>query len=264
MSSRSPAVRSRSALLLLLAASLCVALASASAAAAPKKVVRVTSDLGARMSRTGLDHDFYCPREFVPGRPGGFHKVQSRQACCILDKSLAVMEVIYLMRKCTRFVHGGPSSTRWGACFTGAVDSIYWHLRACCVDTLFVEDHTERHCMKAIHAPLMDIKQQLKPHFHLCTSEDVKESEFEAQHHNKHFSGKPNVDHCHLTEAHSVRIIKRLHKAARTLFSEDPTDLTAKAKGFLAMADDDTLAKVTKLLKLHHGAPHDGAKCDGC
>jgi hypothetical protein len=82
-----------------------------SAAAAPKKVVRVTSDLGARMSRTGLDHDFYCPREFVPGRPGGFHKVQSRQACCILDKSLAVMEVIYLMRKCTRFVHGGPSST---------------------------------------------------------------------------------------------------------------------------------------------------------
>ena len=214
-----------------------------------------------RMSDEGLDHDFYCPREFIPGRPGGFRAIASRQACCILDKSLAVMETIYLMRTCTRFQ---DKIKKWGSCFTGAVRSIQWHLRACCVDPLFFQDHTERRCMRAIHDPLRDIIQQFAPHFKLCTSEDVKEAKMMKQHKNKNFVGTPNKDHCHSTEAHAVRIIKRLHKAARELYGVCPIDLTPRTQGFLVIADADTLPKVEKLLAQNHGAPHDGSACDGC
>merc|ERR1712072_1303166 len=62
-------------------------------------------------STSNLDKNFYCPKEFIPGRPGGFLKPTSKQACCILDKSLETMEVLYLMRSCQTYE---AEYTGWG------------------------------------------------------------------------------------------------------------------------------------------------------
>ena len=41
-----------------------------------------------------------CPMRFVPGRPGGFHRHASRQACCVLTAAVDLGELIFAARHC--------------------------------------------------------------------------------------------------------------------------------------------------------------------
>ena len=47
-----------------------------------------------------IDKKFYCPKQFVPGRAGGFKHEAGKQGCCVLDASLEVAESIYMMHEC--------------------------------------------------------------------------------------------------------------------------------------------------------------------
>jgi hypothetical protein len=62
-----------------------------------------------------IDQNFYCPKEFVPGRPGGFLHTASKRGCCVLDKSLGYMELIYRLNTC--LVYSGEEET--APCWAG-------------------------------------------------------------------------------------------------------------------------------------------------
>ena len=85
-----------------------------------------------------INQDFYCPKTFVvraapsaahraqnmltriappftipypacsqrhpqPSRPGGFAKQSGRQACCVADKAIGMMELLYAIHKCKKY-----------------------------------------------------------------------------------------------------------------------------------------------------------------
>jgi len=206
-----------------------------------------------------LSKNFYCPKEFYPSKPGGFQFETSQQACCVLDKSLALMEVIYLMRHCKKYEHGDK---HWGMCWSGAVDAIYWHLRACCVDKKFFFDHSERECMARVHDGLKHVRSKLNETFYYCTGMDAL---------SKKYKGVPVKYYCKKAERKAVPIIRQLHLAARYLYQRGwrTGDVNKQTKSFLriaAAADDDTLANVEKFFAMNggKGVPSDGAPCEGC
>ena len=133
------------------------------------------------------------------------HKfAKSRQGCCMLDKVslvlmwklliarpqvVAFMEVIHLLRTCKTFemgtvedgeqnqqtrtmdkrkVDGLSKEDKWGRCDAGAMSTIFWHMRACCVDKVFFFDHSERSCVRLIHQVMRDT-QSLQREYKKCT-----------------------------------------------------------------------------------------------
>ena len=63
---------------------------------------------------------YYCPDEFTPpfvlGEFMGFHNENSAYACCLLDKSLGYMELIYRINTCpvySGFDKGSPCWAGW-------------------------------------------------------------------------------------------------------------------------------------------------------
>ena len=181
------------------------------------------------------------------------------------------MEILYIMRNCKSYekeytgadakplivahffvAHSTiASTTGWGHCYSGAADNVYWHLRACCVDNEFFKDHTESECFHAIKLPLMDIRQNLIPRFKSCTGYGDNLARHE--------------DECDKTESHLVRIIERLHTAARIMYKANPRDVTHAAKEFIAITHEDTLKHVESFLRANGGqVPNDGEPCDGC
>ena len=55
---------------------------------------------GAAFDWSKVDESYHCPKQFVPGRPGGFMSHAAKEGCCLLDASLNVAETIYMMHEC--------------------------------------------------------------------------------------------------------------------------------------------------------------------
>ena len=55
-----------------------------------------------------IDQTFFCPKAFVPGRPGGFTKPEGAQACCVAGTGIALLEIIYAIHKCKRYSARAP------------------------------------------------------------------------------------------------------------------------------------------------------------
>ena len=100
------------------------------------------------------------------------------------------MEVIHLLRTCKTFEIGTvddgeqnqqtrkmnakvadgslSKEDKWGRCDAGAMATIFWHMRACCVDKIFFFDHSERSCVRLIHQVMRDA-QSLQREYKKCT-----------------------------------------------------------------------------------------------
>jgi hypothetical protein len=190
-----------------------------------------------RGRRESLDKAFYCPKEFIPARPGGFRDESSKQGCCILDKSIALMEVIYLMRTCTLFEN---LSSRWGLCDANAIRTLHTGLRACCVDSLFKLEKIEQSCMQTIAEPLHELDKAVKPLFKECTGMAGSD-----------LSGVPKKSACAVTEVHIAKIVKALHQSAEVLYSKE--DITKESQQFMDITKHDTMGGIVRFLKNHGG-----------
>jgi hypothetical protein len=212
-----------------------------------------------------MDTKFFCPKEFVPGAAGGFKDPESRQACCILDKSIALMEIIYLARNCQKFESTKDDS--FTNCFTGALEMVFWHLRACCVDLEFFEDKTERPCMSHIKKSLSTLHRTtptgLATEWGKCTghllSDGTKITRLAR------LQGKMTVDRaaCEKVEMLIVKyLLPRVHEAAQALYKD--SELTKDARQYLNIVDKKGSQRaVDSFLKENGGITNDGEPCLG-
>ena len=207
-----------------------------------------------------MDTKFFCPKEFVPGRAGGFKSNKSRQACCMLDKSIAMMEIIYLARNCQKFE--ATKDSTFSNCYAGALKMVYWHLRACCVDLEFFEDKSERQCMSDIHSPLNTMRRdgddELKALWGVCTGTIDANGDKVAP----ADIGAADRVACKQVEVKIVKyLLPRIHTAANDLY--DKKDLTKAARKYLEIINMGTQKAVDKFLTENGGITNDGEPCLG-
>ena len=74
-----------------------------------------------------ISPDFFCPKMFVPGRPGGFLTPQGAQGCCFLGKAADLIEIIFGMHACMHYQDDASK-----ACFGGALDEVIKEDTECC------------------------------------------------------------------------------------------------------------------------------------
>ena len=212
-----------------------------------------------------MDTKFFCPKEFVPGAAGGFKDPQSRQACCILDKSIALMEIIYLSRSCQKFESAKDDS--FTNCFTGALKMVYWHLRACCVDLEFFEDHTERTCMSHIKKPMHTLGRStptgLKTEWGKCTGELKSDGTPITRLQRLQHGYTADRAACKKVETLIVKyLLPRVHAAAKALYKDN--ELTKDARRYLNIVDKKgSQSAVDSFLKENGGITNDGEPCLG-
>ena len=88
-----------------------------------------------------LDHNYFCPKAWIPGRAGGFRAHRSQEGCCMLDAAANVAESLYLMHQCG-FSYGlGSQAKVW------STEEHSWLKRVCTiVDPMPSLDDLERRC----------------------------------------------------------------------------------------------------------------------
>jgi len=170
-----------------------------------------------------------CSRKFVPvvaGKPQ-FHSAAGREGCCVLDKSIAAMELKYAMSSCRSFraaqrkAPAGATGTqaKINPCFAGAVELLRTSLHACC------PPHSTTHCHAAIQQPLRLLDSSLEPQFRQCVS---VENELEDA----------NDSTCRRAAHASVRVISALLGAADKLYKESARDVTPASATMLTLCAD--------------------------
>ena len=120
----------------------------------------------------GLISDaYFCPKEFVPARPGGFSSWQAKQGCCVAGKGVAFMDITFALHKCTRFQlhHAGAP------CYAGALRDLEADLSACCVvkeagESESGEDEKDDGCTQTIAAARKAIVAELQPLYMACVA----------------------------------------------------------------------------------------------
>ena len=134
-----------------------------------------------------IDQTFFCPKAFVPGRPGGFLKAEGAQACCVAGTGIALLEIIYAIHKCKRYSTRTPNLD-WSAPDFRAIDKTLAHdscdghamrslnewLGECCRSKNaaskldFTEDDAD--CLDAVHESQKSIATKAVPAFSKCVA----------------------------------------------------------------------------------------------
>lgn len=225
------------------------------------------------LSRKFESH-FTCPKEFVPGRPGGFiGDVIAKQGCCVLEAALGVAESLYLLYEC-QFSFGlgkvGHRLRRQNAA---------WFKEVCKVLSPTPRISTVAHkccstpgtCFSSL-GTFMNGNEKMQEQFvegsriMFNTCMDLKRATVEAK------IGKSGqrrsagvavheaqiaMQSCHNAEKMLLTVVHFLAESAGKLYSAstDPTDLTAPANSILrTMASPHSLKY---FMKQHKGMQFD-------
>jgi hypothetical protein len=88
----------------------------------------------------------------------------------------------------------------FNTCNANAVSSVFWHMRACCVDKIFFFDHSERTCIKEVRGVMKNLIAA-KKNMAKCTNKGKAK----------------NTNECTLTEESLILAVNDLNAASFNL-----------------------------------------------
>ena len=202
---------------------------------------------------SSLAFQFYCPKVFVPARPGGFRSDFGKQGCCIAGKAMALLDLVYALHRCKRFqaVDGNKP------CFRGALDRLREDLKDCCVtkNALGADDFAEEdeECAASVGVVLAQLARVLGDAYDHCVS--LCERGNCRAHHSPQ---------CHAAVRAAIPAFEHVTATAYEFFSKEPTpDLTADSRNLVllcahldpedAVDTDRCLKRIKDVLKHSHG-----------
>ena len=197
----------------------------------------LAADLTASENAAKIDPRFFCPKPFVPGRPGGFVSAGGRQGCCLAGSAAGLMEIIYAMHHCKAF-HGNTDTQE---CQKGALDKLLAATKKCCRDG----DDDSAKCKAAVADSNSALHTDLADKNDACIA---------AKNSGDHAAAKSK---CKAAVDGAINAFKELLKDARTLYNAgDASDYTRLSRGFVNLCEhlDEPrcLSKVRYVIKHYH------------
>eukprot|EP00937_MAST-01D_sp_MAST-1D-sp2_P006911 g6911.t1 len=164
---------------------------------------------------------YFCPKVFVPGRPGGFDRAEGAQACCVAGTGIGILELLFALHKCK---HGFVQNEN-AQCWSGALGRIEENLLQCCrshnPQTKLDYSEDDADCMARVRKAKTSIVQQFGHAYTACIRA----------------SGAERKKLCTDAEQGAVTAIRATLGAARHLYDQSEKDQTMMSEGWVNICD---------------------------
>jgi hypothetical protein len=206
-----------------------------------------------------------------------FKSHHAQHGCCLLDKVLGVMEMLYSIRKCRSWkikisrpmLHGdnwGQETEEISPCYAGMVDTVADDLRSCCCKSILKNKVTSgKHCSLDF-----DCGSSILPIYKVMKSNMVKEYRKCARHVNKEKLSMrahlDNIKQCQVAVLTAEKLLYRTIGAAAGMYFKAPkTDMNDEARKLVYLCKDlnkgDCLTAINQYMSVQMNS--DGRDMEG-